>query len=60
VIELDPREGKAYLQLSCLYWKDKNDLVKAKEYAQKALSCDLTREEKREAKECIKYCNKML
>jgi tetratricopeptide (TPR) repeat protein len=60
VIELDPREGKAYLQLSCLYWKDKNDLVKAKEYAQKALTCDLSREEKREAKECIKDCNKML
>ncbi len=60
VIELDPREGKAYLQLSCLYWKDKNDLVEAKEYAQKALTCDLTREEKREAKECIGFCNKML
>jgi hypothetical protein len=60
VVELDPREGKAYLQLSCMYWRDKNDLVKAKEYAEKALTCELTREEKREAKECIKLCNKIL
>jgi tetratricopeptide (TPR) repeat protein len=60
VVELDPQEGKAYLQLSRMYWRDKNDLVKAKEYAEKALTCDLTREEKREARECIRICSKIL
>jgi tetratricopeptide (TPR) repeat protein len=60
VIELDPNEGKAYLQLSGLYWRSKNDFIKAKEYAEKALRCDLTGEEKRQAKSCIKSCNQKL
>lgn len=59
-IELDPCFVKAQLYLSWHYGKNQGDLVKAREYAEKVLNCSPSKEEEKEAKNYVEFCNKQL
>jgi tetratricopeptide (TPR) repeat protein len=59
-IELDPCFVKAQLYLSWHYGKNQRDLVKAKEYAEKVLNCSPSKEEEKEAKNYVEFCNNQL
>jgi len=58
-IEFDPYEAEAHLRLSWVYGKIKNP-AKSKEYAEKALHCNPTEEQKNRAKSYVDSYNKTL
>ena|GEM_PF-223380 len=58
-LELDPLNAEAHLRLSWVYGKTKNP-AKAKEYAEKALRCSPTEQQRGTARNYIASCNKAL
>jgi len=58
-IEFNPNDAETHLRLSWIYGKIKNP-VKSKEYAEKALRCNPTEQQKQTAKNYIDFCNKTL
>jgi tetratricopeptide (TPR) repeat protein len=58
-IEFDPGDPEAHLRLSWIYGKT-NNFAKAKDYAQKALHCNPTEQQKSLAKCYIDSSNKAL
>jgi tetratricopeptide (TPR) repeat protein len=58
-IQLNPYDAEAHLRLSWVYGQIRNT-PKAKEYAEKALHCSPTEEQKNRAKNYVDFCYKAL
>ena len=59
VVDIDPKDGDAYLNLSWINGEIKHDMRKTTEYAQKALTCELNSSQETSARSYIEMAKRI-